>query len=183
MATQVSYSLRDATRLPSLISLARLPLALAFPWVASKPVLAIGLLAAAALSDILDGQVARRCHQVTATGAALDALMDKVFVLAVVLSLLLGGSLTVLEALLLGTRDIAELPLAIRVARGHRIHRVARSSNPFGKLATVLQFMTLVAILLGTPHRGFWVLATGACGVLAAASYWVREERPQSPKG
>ncbi len=170
------YSMRDAVRLPGLISLARLPLALAFPWVMKSPAAAIVLLILAAVTDVLDGWTARRRHEVTPTGAALDALMDKIFVLVVAFALVLGGSLTVLEAILLGTRDLGELPLLTRLALQHRLaSRRPLGSNVAGKLATVLQFATLVAILLGTPHREIWIFVTSVCGALAATTYWIRE--------
>jgi phosphatidylglycerophosphate synthase len=174
-----SYSVHDATRLPGLISMLRLPLAAAFPFFVHKPALAIAILVAAALTDILDGQVARRRHQVTATGAILDGIMDKIFVLTVVVTLVASASLTVLEAALLGTRDIAELPLALYVAQKRGFRR-GYSANPFGKLATVLQFLTLCNVVIGTAHHGLWVLATSSCGAVAAASYWAREARAKN---
>ena len=175
MSAVASYSLRDAVRLPGLISLARLPLAVAFPFSLRSPGLALGLLAGAAVSDVLDGRLARRLHQETPTGAALDALMDKVFVLVVVIALVFSGSLTVLEAVLLGTRDLAELPLAAILALSRSDQRAPPMSNPFGKLATVLQFLTVGAIIMGTSHHEVWVLATSVCGALAGVSYWLRE--------
>ena len=183
MSAVATYSLRDAVRLPGLVSLTRLPLALAFPWSLRSPVLALGLLVTAAISDVLDGRLARRLHQQTATGAALDALMDKVFVVVVVFTLVYSGSLSILEAVLLGTRDLAELPLvAILAATRTTDRRPPPMSNPFGKLATVLQFLTIAAILMGTSHREVWILATSVSGALAGVSYWLREHpfRPWS---
>ncbi|MBS2018843.1 MAG: CDP-alcohol phosphatidyltransferase family protein [Deltaproteobacteria bacterium] len=78
-----TYSARDLVRVPGLLSLSRLPLAVAFGFtVVSQPPLALTFLALAGLSDVLDGWYARRYGQATRTGAVLDAIVDKVFVLA-----------------------------------------------------------------------------------------------------
>src|SRR5579862_6468238 len=79
---------RDALLAPGLLSLARFPLALAFPLVWPRPALVAGVVALAAVTDVLDGYVARKLHQQTVTGALLDPLMDKTFVLGVAATLI-----------------------------------------------------------------------------------------------
>jgi CDP-diacylglycerol--glycerol-3-phosphate 3-phosphatidyltransferase/cardiolipin synthase len=66
------YRARDLVRVPGLLTLMRVPLAAAFPFVLGRPLVALGVLAAAGLSDVLDGWYARRFGQVTPTGTALD---------------------------------------------------------------------------------------------------------------
>jgi phosphatidylglycerophosphate synthase len=173
-----TYSLHDALRPPGLVSLLRLPLALAFPFVVHDPAWAIALLLVSSATDIVDGWLARHFHQETATGAVLDGLMDKAFVLTVVITLVATRALTVLEALLLATRDLGEVPLLIHSSIARRLApRPHRVSNVAGKLATVLQVATIAAVIVEAPHRLAWVLVTAACGAVAATWYWVRELR------
>ena len=114
-------------------------------------------------------------------GAVLDPLMDKVFVLAVVLSLIMARSLKIPEALLLGTRELGELPLLARLALQHRlISRPQRRANVLGKLATVMQFAAIAAILLTAPYRAVWIFLAALAGVLAVTSYWRRERDSKS---
>jgi cardiolipin synthase len=164
--------LRDALRLPGLLSLSRLPLALAFPFVWSRPPLAIGVLGLAALTDVLDGFAARRLNQVTETGAVLDPIMDKTFVLAVTATLIAARVVTPQEAALLATREIVELPLVAYVV----LFRVAgdRRANLAGKLTTVLQFIAVGAMLVHARHRSLAVGATALVGLVAGATYWAR---------
>lgn len=173
-----TYSLHDALRPPGLVSLLRFPLALVFPLTLGHPVWAVTLLVLASATDIADGWIARHFHLETPTGAVLDGLMDKAFVITVVITLVASGSLGVGEAMMLATRDLGEVPLLIYLAVAHQIEpRTKRASNAAGKLATVLQMATIGAIVLELPHRTAWVLATAGIGAVAAAWYWVRELR------
>lgn len=174
------YDARDLVRIPGLLSLSRVPLALAFPLVMGRPVLALGVLVGAGLTDVLDGWYARRFGQVTATGAALDPVTDKLFVLTVAITLVVMGQLSVRSVLLLSTREIGEVPLVLWVALSHRARRarVAQpSANIAGKAATVLQFASVAFALFRAPHEDVWVDTTAVAGVAAALTYWRRALR------
>jgi len=178
------YHARDLVRVPGLLSLARLPLAAAFPFVVGRPLLAFGVLLAAGLSDLLDGWYARRFNQVTATGAALDPVTDKLFVLTVAATLVATGQLTARAVLLLSTREVGELPLVLWLASSRAARRARAgqaSANAAGKVATALQFASVAAILLGAPHAGLWVGTTAIAGAAAALSYWRRALRTPTP--
>ncbi len=170
------YQARDLLRVPSLLSLARIPLAIAFPF-APNAASAFAILVASGVTDVLDGWWARRYGAVTATGAVVDPITDKVFVATVVVTLLVRAKLHWLMLALLGTREIGELPLVLWVAfsRSARRARAAQpSANVPGKLATALQFATVSAVLLGAPRVELWTWATAAMGVVAAIAYWRR---------
>jgi phosphatidylglycerophosphate synthase len=169
-------AMRDLWRIPGLLSLSRVPLAAVFAAVSAKPLPAIAVLTLAAATDLADGWYARQFHQETPTGRVLDPITDKLFVGGVIASLLASRSLTVGEALLLGTRELGELALLLVVlaVRQHR-PRPIRGANRWGKLATLMQFVSVAAILLETPYRQLWVLSTAACGIFATLSYARRE--------
>jgi CDP-diacylglycerol--glycerol-3-phosphate 3-phosphatidyltransferase/cardiolipin synthase len=178
MATIVGvYRARDLFRVPGLLSLARLPLAAAFPFVVGQPGPALAVLVAAGLSDVLDGWFARRYGQVTPTGAALDPVTDKIFVLTVAVTLVVRGFLSPADVLLLSTREVGELPLVIWLALSHRARQLraeSTSANVPGKLATAFQFAAATAALIGWSHVYGMVIVTAAAGVVAAVVYWVR---------
>src|SRR4051812_46302511 len=80
---------RTLGTLPNVISCSRLVFAAGF--VASGTVEArVGLIGAAALTDFLDGWLARRVHATSKWGALLDPIADRVFVLTVVGTFLFG---------------------------------------------------------------------------------------------
>jgi cardiolipin synthase (CMP-forming) len=178
--TTGKYRWRDVLLLPGLLSLTRVALAVAFPLVVTRTGWAIAVLVLAGLTDVLDGYCARRFGQVTPTGAALDPITDKTFVLTVAVTLIWSGHFSLVSVLLLSTRELLELPLVVWFAMSPKA-RSARaekpSANAFGKLATVLQFAAVVATLLGWPIADMSIAATAVVGVLAALSYWVRALR------
>jgi CDP-diacylglycerol--glycerol-3-phosphate 3-phosphatidyltransferase/cardiolipin synthase len=176
---QTTYDTHDLGRVPSLLSMLRVPLAAVFPLTHDRPALGLVVLALAGGTDVLDGWYARRHHEESTAGAVLDAVVDKVFVLSVVVTLLTWGRLSVLDVLLLGTRDLGELPLVARVALRGAVPAPAadRTSNALGKLATAMQFATVALCVLGAPQLGGWLVASALTGAAAAVSYWTREAR------
>ncbi|HRI70122.1 MAG TPA: CDP-alcohol phosphatidyltransferase family protein [Polyangium sp.] len=172
--------LADLALLPNVLSALRLPLAVAFPFVVANPRAAVGVLVAAALTDVFDGWLARRWDQATAMGAIVDPIADKVFASTVVVTLLVHHDLPrwALPALL--AREILEAPLVLWLLVSHPFRRLRRTdarANVPGKLATVVQFVAVIMAIVA-PHWLFPALVAAAVsGVLAGFSYWRRELR------
>ena len=182
----MDYRARDLLLPPGLLSLARIPLAVCFPFLIGNPPAALGILLLAGLTDVLDGWVARRYGMVTATGSALDPVTDKIFVLTVAVTLVASGQLAVSAVLLLSTRELAELPLVIYFAVSPRAHGTGTphpTANAAGKLVTILQFATVSWALFSGPGLDLWIAATALAGTLAAVSYWRRALRTQPKAG
>jgi phosphatidylglycerophosphate synthase len=176
------YRARDLWRVPGLLSLARIPLAIAFVLVIGRagPAVALAILLAAGLSDVLDGWYARRFGQVTPTGAAIDPVTDKLFVLTVAFALVHHDLLLPVDVVLLSTREIAELPLVLWIATSRRARRLRAehpSANLPGKVATAFQFAAATAALFRLRYLFWLVVAAALAGVFAAAVYWVRALR------
>jgi cardiolipin synthase (CMP-forming) len=181
----LAYRVRDALLAPGLLSLARIPLAVAFPWVAGRKRAALAVLAMAGVTDVLDGWVARRFDQATPIGAAIDPIADKLFVGAVVVSLLARRQLGTPALIALTARELGEIPLVAWRALRHDVTAARQPrSNTLGKVATTLQFAsTAMAIAAaGLPRRSKTarllrglIVASGVVGVASAASYWSQE--------
>jgi len=173
------YRWRDLLLVPNLLSGARVPLALAFPLAAASPAHSLGVLGAAGVTDMLDGWTARKLGQASPLGAVIDGVADKLFAASVLGSLLAARVLSPATALLLATRELLELPLAVRVLTTPKARVVehGRSANTLGKLATALEFAAIVAVVARAKHAKVLVAATALCGAAAAGSYWVRELR------
>jgi len=136
----------------------RIPLGAVFLLVASRLPLALTVLAAAAVSDVLDGWAARR-HRPAADherhrGDWLDPFCDKVFVAAMLSGIYVVHHPPVKLLLLVVTRELLQgLSLAI-----YKIVPSLRRGPPYnyrahtlGKATTVAQFLTAAALLLDQP--------------------------------
>ena len=173
------YRIKDLVLVPNLLSAARVPLAVAFPLASGSVPLALGILGFAGLTDVLDGWAARKLGQATPVGALVDGVSDKVFAASVLGTLVATGMLSPTAALLLATRELAELPLAVRVltSKRARLTQIDRKANRIGKVATVLEFATVLAVIANVPGKNVLLAATAVCGAAAAATYWLREIR------
>jgi cardiolipin synthase len=172
--------LRDFWRTPALLSWSRLLFGAVFPFVVEEPLLALAVLIAAGLSDVLDGWVARRYRMVTAAGTVLDPITDKLFVLSVAVSLVATGRLTWWMVLLLSVRELGEIPLVLwysfsRAARS--THATTPMANFGGKLATLLQFAVVTWALFQKPYLELGVAVSSVAEALAVFGYWRRALR------
>lgn len=158
--------------IPNLLTLARLvfiPLLvilfyLPFAW--SLPLTA-ALFGLAAITDWLDGYLARRWDQSTPFGAFLDPVADKVMV-AVALALLVerfDSALLTLPALVIIGREI--VISALREWMAEMGKRASVAVSWIGKIKTTLQMVALL-LLLGTPP-GTWIANFGVVTLYLAA--------------
>ena len=169
------------TSLPNLLSLSRLPLAGVF-WVALGPtpkraLLALGVMALAAGTDVLDGTIARRRGVSTAgMGSWLDPICDKLFVGAVLAALHFERGVPWWLLAVIVARELMQLPMVV-VYRlfptlRHWLRYDFRASH-LGKAATIIQFLAIGSLVMGWPTA--YPLAWGAFGVgLVALIDYVR---------
>ena len=166
--------------LPNAISLSRLFLAALFPAVHDHD-LRLAILAAAGITDYLDGWLARRRQQFSRVGALIDPFADRIFIFVAICTLLLEGRVTTAQYFVFLLRDIATA-LAFLIARSVSSLRNATFKARFsGKLATVLQLFALPAIVID-PRSAPWAVGiVGLASVISIADYsvalWREKER------
>ena len=104
----------------------------------------------AAITDLLDGLIARRAGQQTTLGAWLDPVADKLLIFSMVIVLTLPSDaphrLPLWLTVLMISRDVAIVATVavINLAVGHRTFK----PSPLGKLATAIFLSTGVAVLV-----------------------------------
>jgi phosphatidylglycerophosphate synthase len=157
---------------PNVISLSRLALAACFVAFESKQA-RLSLLAAALLTDGLDGWLARRSQTFSRLGALIDAIADRAFVLTAVVTLVLTGALTLGESLVLVSRDIATV-LGFFVARlVPWLRGVTFKARLAGKTVTILQFVVLAAAIATPSLVTILLVVVAVLSVIAIADYTV----------
>lgn len=140
---------------------------------------ALLVLGAAALSDVLDGAVARLSHQVSPLGVALDPIADKILMSTAFLTLSYRGVLPWWLTILVLSRDVAILltALLISLVAGYRpFHPTA-----LGKASTVIQVTTILGTLghlihiswISQPVVGVLIWLAAGITVASAAHYLV----------
>jgi phosphatidylglycerophosphate synthase len=165
--------------LPNTLSLARLALGPAFPWVPAGWRLAV--VAFATGSDFADGALSRRLRLASSTGRLLDPLADKVFVLGVVSTLVWGETLPLWQAALLAVREVGVLIRgACLLWRGGWGAGGPPAPSLFGKAATAAQFVFLLTVLLLGRSEPLAFAPAAGLTVLAAVDMLVRawKDRP-----
>jgi cardiolipin synthase len=126
--------------------------------------LALALMLVAALSDALDGFLAKRCGWKTALGTVLDPAADKLLLVGTFFALTWIGYVPVWLFALVLLRDLV---ISIGAYAYRRIMgRLSVKPSRISKLNTIVQFLFVVLLLAETPylHLAVWWLAfaTGA---------------------
>ena len=156
--------------IPNILSCSRLALAAGFV-ASSATETQVGIIGIAAMTDFLDGWIARRVKATSRWGALLDPIADRFFVLTVVATMLYTGRLSTGGYFVMIMRDIATAVgfLVARVVPWLR--GVAFKARMSGKVVTVLQLVTLAALLVAPLIAPWLLVLVGVASVLSIADY------------
>ena len=142
----------------------------------------------AAVTDWLDGYLARRLNQMSAFGAFLDPVADKLIVAGALIILLHLKRVDMLVALIIIGREIAISALREWMAKVGQARSVAVAF--IGKLKTVFQMVAIPLLLyheplLGLDTQWYGTLLIIVAAVLTVVSmlYYVRKALPHAAVG
>ena len=126
----------------------------------------------AAITDLLDGYLARKLNQVSAFGAFLDPVADKLMVAAALIVLVDLNRLNAVIAVIIIGREITISALREWMAKIGQSRSVA--VNILGKLKTISQMVAIPMLLYHDPLGAFrpqqW--GTGLVLLAAALTLW-----------
>jgi CDP-diacylglycerol---glycerol-3-phosphate 3-phosphatidyltransferase len=156
--------------IPNVVSLSRVALAVAF--VADHDVNArLGIVLAAAVTDMLDGWLARRVGMVTRFGALVDPFADRVFALVAVATFVYEGTLTTLQYFIMISRDLMTA-VGFLVAKSVTwLKPVEFRARWSGKAVTALQIVAFLAALKAPQYLPALVWAVGAFSLYSIIDY------------
>ena len=138
----------------TLLRVALVPLYLVLLWFSQNSkllsVLALAVFAAASLTDLFDGKIARKRHLITNFGKFMDPIADKLLTHTAFIMLAAMGRLNVVACIVFIAREFVVSGLRLcAVEQGHVI-----AAGMSGKVKTVLQM--ILAMLL-TLVSGGWI--------------------------
>lgn len=165
------------------------------PWLSphAKNLVATGLFAVAAITDWLDGYLARSLNQTSAFGAFLDPVADKLMVAAALILLVSLQRVDAIIAVIIIGREITISALREWMAKLGQSRNVA--VHFLGKVKTAAQMTAILLLLwwddlLGLPVRTLGTLLIYAAALLTLWSMgyylrralpWIREGVERSP--
>ena len=140
----------------------------------TNDLLALGTFLFAAVTDLLDGYLARRWGQVTTIGTLLDPIADKLLVSAALISLVQIRAIPAWMVVLIIGREFAVSGLrSIAAAEGYTI-----AASDLGKTKTISQVVAISAVLLSLRRAvfltpAFWLMwAVVVFSILSALDYF-----------
>lgn len=106
--------------------------------------IAAGIFILAALTDTLDGYIARSRNQITKFGKFMDPLADKLLVSAALISLVEMGKISAWIVVIIIAREFAITGLRVLAAS----EGITIAANWWGKIKTITQIIAIVSLLL-----------------------------------
>lgn len=157
-------------------------------FVLTKEWLAFVIFLFAAITDLLDGYIARRRRQVTTFGKLLDPVADKLLISAAFISLVELDRVPAWMVVIIVGREFAVNGLrSIASAKGFQI-----AASDLGKTKMVAQVISVSLLLISPPgtifaelaHISLWlvVLFAAASMIDYFRSFWNRIEQPPTPQ-
>jgi CDP-diacylglycerol---glycerol-3-phosphate 3-phosphatidyltransferase len=168
----------DAFNLPNLLTMGRIAIIPLVLWLLQRGspndcVVAALVYSGAALTDLLDGYLARRMNIVSVLGKFLDPLADKLLVMASLVWMVPLGRISEWAVILLLGREISVTALRSIASSGGLVI----SAGGGGKTKTALQMVGILCLIIGYPYHlslGFidlgWVDLVNVGRVLIYAS-------------
>jgi CDP-diacylglycerol--glycerol-3-phosphate 3-phosphatidyltransferase len=156
--------------LPNVITLARLPLAVLF-LVADTTAERLVILGMASASDFIDGWLARRFRRTTRSGALLDPIADKTFVLAALTSFVPSGTLSTSAYFVILSRDFATAIGFLVAWRLPGLDPGDFKARMPGKMVTVLQLAAILALTVEPRAMRWLVPVIGVASAISIIDY------------
>ncbi|OFW31814.1 MAG: CDP-diacylglycerol--glycerol-3-phosphate 3-phosphatidyltransferase [Candidatus Aquicultor primus] len=168
------------------ITIARIlfvPLFMVFLLAAPQPMgayIAAAIFTIAAITDSIDGYVARSQSQITVFGQLMDPLADKLLVSAALISLVQLGLLSAWVAVLIIAREFAVSGLRLLALTENKVI----SASLWGRIKTISQIVAIIAIMINMPISfggmtlGLWFMAIAVVlTIISGADYFLKSWR------
>jgi phosphatidylglycerophosphate synthase len=175
---------RELARPWNLLSLVRIPLAIMVLVYRNELSVIVTLMMLAALSDALDGHLARRANADPRIGAWLDPFCDKTFVMALLVAITAVHEPPWWLIALTAVREVVVVPLIIAhlIMPGRSQRHIDYRARPSGKATTIAQFVVIIAVLMEQMDAALVAsIVAAVIGLFAGIEYVMRTRIASSP--
>lgn len=144
----------DALNLPNVLTFGRIVMIPLCLWFLDQDTAKSGFFAAlvftaAAITDVLDGYLARKLNVVSVLGKLIDPLADKLIVMATLIWMVPMGRIPAWAVIVLLAREISVTALrSVAASEG-----VIISASQEGKTKTAFQMIGIIALIAGYPYH------------------------------
>ena len=158
----------------SLMRIALIPVFLVFLFldIPYREIVAATVFVVVALSDALDGYIARKRNEITEFGKFLDPLADKLLIVSA-LVFLIGHGVEAWMAFVIIAREIS--------VTGLRLLAVSRSivikASKMGKLKTISQVIGIVAVIIGLELAWWLMLIAVLFTIISGIDYFLAAKK------
>lgn len=129
--------------------------------------IATGIFIISALTDTLDGYIARKRNEITKFGKFMDPLADKLLVTAALVALVEMKKLSTIVVMIIIAREFAITGFrAIAASEG-----IVIAASKWGKAKTVTQIIAIVASLIEFPYSNVLIIIAVIITVISGFDY------------
>jgi len=121
-----------------------------------------------ALTDALDGYIARKRKEITKFGKLADPLADKLLISAALI-FLIGRGVQAWMAFLIIAREFAVTGLRLVLSDKVTIH-----ASKWGKIKTISQIVAIVAVIIHFPYSWWFMLIAVVLTLVSGVDYFVK---------
>ncbi len=122
-----------------------------------------------ALTDALDGYIARKRKQVTRLGELIDPLADKLLISAALIFLIERGVPTWMAFVIIA-REFAVTGLRLSASAKN----VIIAASKWGKIKTISQIVAIVAVIINFPYNWYFMLVAVILTVISGVDYFIK---------
>ena len=121
-----------------------------------------------ALTDALDGYVARKRKEVTKLGKLIDPLADKLLISAALI-FLIGRGVPEWMAFVIIAREFAVTGLRLVLSSKITIH-----ASFWGKIKTISQIVAIIAVIINFPFSWYFMLIAVILTLISGVDYFIK---------
>lgn len=125
-----------------------------------------------ALTDALDGYIARKRKQVTKLGKLIDPLADKLLISSALI-FLIGKGIPSWMAFVIIAREFAVTGLRLSASAKN----ITIAASRLGKIKTILQIVAIVAVIINFPYNWYFMLAAVILTLISGVDYFIKARR------